>query len=163
MSAKELERRKFLATGLALGSFALTTTNTFAASASASASIPSAASNGPGRLTMHAIDIWSGLPASAMRVDLSVLEDGGYRPVRSFETNKGGRTDQPIFEGETFKRGSYELMLHVEQHYARIGAQMPRPAFLTDVPIRFSIAEPGQRYHLAILLTPWSYSYYRGS
>jgi 5-hydroxyisourate hydrolase len=31
------------------------------------------------------------------------------------------------------------------------------------VPIRFSIDDPSQPYHIAILLTPWSYSYYRGS
>jgi len=92
-----------------------------------------------------------------------MLEGGAYRLVQSFNANKGGRSEKPLFEGENFARGSYEILLHVEEHYAKLSAQMPRPAFLTDVPIRFSIDDPSQRYHIAILLTPWSYSYYRGS
>ena len=160
MSGNDLARRRFLAAGLAAGSSVLAGCSTLG---SAPAPVPQAAANGPGRLTIHAIDIWTGLPAGGMRVDLSMLEGQAYRLLRTFDTNKGGRTDQPLFEGESFKRGSYELVLHVEQHYARLGAAMPRPAFLTEVPIRFSIDDPRQRYHIAILLTPWSYSYYRGS
>lgn len=160
MNDKDLPRRRFLAAGLAAGSSALAGCSGLDV-VRAPATPPVVA--GPGRLTMHAIDIWTGLPAAGMRVDLSILDGQSYRLLHTFDTNKGGRTDQPLFEGETFKRGSYELVLHVEQHYARLGAPMPRPAFLTDVPIRFSIDDPRQRYHVAILLTPWSYSYYRGS
>ncbi|RZI40501.1 hydroxyisourate hydrolase [Herbaspirillum sp. HC18] len=161
MSANELPRRKFLATGLALGASVLATSEAIAQTAPA-APVP-AATGGPGRLTMHAIDVWTGLPASGIRVDLSILDGDKYRLVQSFDANKGGRSDKPLFEGENFVRGSYELLLHVEEHYAKLGAKMPQPAFLTNVPIRFSIADPSQRYHIAILLTPWSYSYYRGS
>jgi 5-hydroxyisourate hydrolase len=31
------------------------------------------------------------------------------------------------------------------------------------VPIRFSVYDASQRYHVPILFNPWSYSYYRGS
>lgn len=165
MSDSMTSRRRFLsgglAAGLAVGSASMAGCGTIAG-AQAPASAPVALA-GPGRLTMHAIDIWNGLPAAAMQVDLSVLEAGSYRLLRSFKTNTGGRSERPLFEGETFKRGSYELLLHVEQHYAELQAQMPKPAFLTEVPIRFSVDDPRQRYHIAILLSPWSYSYYRGS
>lgn len=160
MSAHDLPRRKFLATGLALGASVLATNEAMAQTAAAPA--PAKAS-GPGRLTMHAIDVWTGLPASGIKVDLSIREGDNYRLLQSFNANKGGRSDKPLFEGENFARGSYELLLHVEEHYAKLGAKMPNPAFLTEVPIRFSIDDPKQRYHIAILLTPWSYSYYRGS
>ena len=112
---------------------------------------------------MHAIDVYTGLAASGIKVEVSRLEGGVYRLLQTFEANKGGRSEKPLFEGADFTRGSYEILLHVEEHYAKRGAQLPRPAFLTDVPIRFSIDDPAQRYHIAILLTPWSYSYYRGS
>lgn len=161
MSNHDIPRRKFLATGLALGASVLAASES-AAQVAPAAPAPAKAS-GPGRLTMHAIDVWTGLPASGIKVDLSIKEGDTYRLLQSFDANKGGRTDKPMFEGETFKRGSYEILLHVEEHYAKLGAQMPRPAFLTNVPIRFSIDDPSQRYHIAILLTPWSYSYYRGS
>lgn len=161
MSNKDIPRRKFIATGLALGASVFAPGEGIAQVPSPAQ--PPAKSAGPGRLTMHAIDIWNGQPASGIKVDLSIKDGDSYRLVQSFNANKGGRTDKPLFEGESFARGSYELLLHVEDHYARLGAQMPKPAFLTSVPIRFSIAEPSQRYHIAILLTPWSYSYYRGS
>ncbi|MGE5651421.1 MAG: hydroxyisourate hydrolase [Bacillota bacterium] len=160
MSTNDLPRRKFIATGLALGASVIAAGETMAQAAPVAAP---AKNSGPGRLTMHAIDVWRGLPASGIRVDVSKLEGGAYRLVQSFEANKGGRSEKPLFEGENFARGSYEILLHVEEHYAKLGAQMPNPAFLTDVPIRFSIDDPSQRYHIAILLTPWSYSYYRGS
>jgi 5-hydroxyisourate hydrolase len=161
MSTHDIPRRKFLATGIALGASVLATGEALAQAAPV-ASAPAKAS-GPGRLTMHAIDVWTGLPASGIRVDISRRDGDSYRLLQSFNANKGGRSDKPLFEGENFIRGSYEILLHVEEHYAKVGAQMPRPAFLTDVPIRFSIDDPSQPYHIAILLTPWSYSYYRGS
>lgn len=161
MSTHELPRRKFLATGFALGASVIAASE--AGAQAAPAAPPAVKSVGPGRLTMHAIDVWSGLPASGIRVDLSRKEGDSYKLVQSFNANKGGRSDKPLFEGETFVKGSYEIMLHVEEHYTKLGATMPRPSFLTDVPIRFSIDDANQLYHIAILLTPWSYSYYRGS
>lgn len=162
MSTNELPRRKFLATGLALGASVIATGEALAQAAAPASPAPAKAA-GPGRLTMHAIDVWTGLPASGIRVSLSKREGDTYKLVQTFNANKGGRSDQPLFEGENFARGQYEILLHVEEHYAKLGAAMPKPAFLTEVPIRFSIDDPGQRYHIAILLTPWSYSYYRGS
>lgn len=159
MSTLELHRRKFLATGLALGASVVGAGEVAAQVAPAGP----AKNTGPGRLTMHAIDIWNGLPAGGIRVDLARREGDTYKLIQSFDANQGGRTDTPLFEGASFTRGSYEILLHVEEHYAKRAAAMPRPAFLTNVPIRFSIDDPSQRYHIAILLTPWSYSYYRGS
>jgi 5-hydroxyisourate hydrolase len=161
MSTNELPRRKFLATSLALGA-SVVGAGEAAAQVAPAAPAP-AKTAGPGRLTMHAIDVWNGLPAAGIRVDLSRREGDTYKLVQSFDANKGGRSDKPLFEGVNFMRGSYEILLHVEEHYAKLAAAMPRPSFLTNVPIRFSIDDPSQRYHIAILLTPWSYSYYRGS
>ena len=46
-------------------------------------------------------------------------------------------------------------------HFARLATA--DPPFLDVVPIRFSIAEPEGHYHVPLLVTPWSYSTYRGS
>ena len=37
------------------------------------------------------------------------------------------------------------------------------PPFLDLVPIRFAVADPGAHYHVPLLVSPWSYSTYRGS
>jgi 5-hydroxyisourate hydrolase-like protein (transthyretin family) len=40
---------------------------------------------------------------------------------------------------------------------------MAEPPFLDVVPIRFAIADPMAHYHVPLVVTPWSYSTYRGS
>jgi 5-hydroxyisourate hydrolase len=41
--------------------------------------------------------------------------------------------------------------------------QLAEPPFLGDVPIDFGIASADQHYHVPLLVSPWSYSTYRGS
>ena len=53
--------------------------------------------------------------------------------------------------------------MYVDEDVAKVGAKLPSPNFLTRIPVRFGIADASQRYHVAVLFSPWSYSYYRGS
>jgi 5-hydroxyisourate hydrolase len=39
---------------------------------------------------------------------------------------------------------------------------LPEPAFIEQVLIRIGIADPSQHYHVPLLISPWSYSVYRG-
>ena len=115
------------------------------------------------RLTMHAIDTFHGLPGAGMTCDLAVLDGDRYRPLKTVVTAQNGRTDEPLLVDDALKAGRYELVLHVEDYFRARGAQLPTPNFLKTVPIRFVIADLGQRYHLPVLFSPWGYSYYRGS
>jgi 5-hydroxyisourate hydrolase len=65
--------------------------------------------------------------------------------------------------GEAFRTGSYEIVFEVGSYFKELGAAMADPPFLDVVPIRFSIAEPDGHYHVPLLVSPWSYSTYRGS
>jgi 5-hydroxyisourate hydrolase len=49
------------------------------------------------------------------------------------------------------------------RHISQRGAALPEPPFLETVPIDFGIAAPGEHYHVPLLVSPWSYSTYRGS
>jgi 5-hydroxyisourate hydrolase len=40
---------------------------------------------------------------------------------------------------------------------------LPSPRFLDRVTIAFGIADGSQNYHVPLVMTPWSYSTYRGS
>lgn len=115
------------------------------------------------RLTMHAIDTYHGLPGAGMRCDLAVLDGDRYRPLKTVVTAETGRTAEPLLVDEALKAGRYELLLHVEDYFRARNAQLPTPNFLKTVPLRFVIADLGQRYHLPVLFSPWGYSYYRGS
>ena len=162
MASPTLTRRAFLPAGLALGSLAAGT----AAAQNAPAGLttaPVSQINLSPRLTMHAIDTHNGSPGAGMKVQLSMHDGTDYRVLRRFETNRGGRTDEPLLVDQSYQTGRYELLLQVEDYFAARGTALPKPNFLAQVPVRFLIANPTERVHLAILFTPWGYSYYRGS
>jgi 2-oxo-4-hydroxy-4-carboxy-5-ureidoimidazoline decarboxylase len=44
-----------------------------------------------------------------------------------------------------------------------VGSYFGGAGFLDTIPIRFAVAEPEGHYHVPLLVTPWSYTTYRGS
>jgi 5-hydroxyisourate hydrolase len=99
-----------------------------------------------------------------VRIDL-LLVPGAEQPspIKTVSTNADGRTDEPLLTGDALKQGTYELRFHVADYFAAAGVPMATPAFLDIVPVRFSIADPSANYHVPLLVSPWSYSTYRGS
>jgi 5-hydroxyisourate hydrolase len=116
-----------------------------------------------GRLSTHVLDTVAGKPAVGMRVDLSVLENGAWKLLKSVRTNADGRTDEPLMAGEAMRTGEFRLLFFVADHFRAQGAVLPEPPFLDRVPLRFGIADRDGHYHVPLLCTPWSYSTYRGS
>ena len=116
-----------------------------------------------GRLTTHVLDTAAGRPAAGMRVELSLLEYGAWRRLKCVDTNSDGRTDEPLLDGPGLSIGSYRLLFQVAGYYRAQGARLPDPPFLDAVPVEFGIADPDRHYHVPLLVSPWSYSTYRGS
>jgi 5-hydroxyisourate hydrolase len=115
-----------------------------------------------GRLSTHVLDVSSGRPAGHVRVSLYAL--GSVRTlINRAITNADGRCDAPLAEGATLKSGSYELEFEIGEYYRGIGQPASDPPFLGTVIVRFGVADPVQNYHVPLLVTPWSYSTYRGS
>ncbi len=114
-------------------------------------------------ITTHVLDNETGMPGAGMRIDFSVFENGAYRHVKTVETNAEGRTDDMILSPEETKVGQYELLFHVAEYYAGKGRQLPDPPFIEDVPVRFSVFDASQHYHVPMLCTPWTCTTYRGS
>lgn len=115
-----------------------------------------------GKLSTHVLDTASGKPAANMRLQLFWLSGEVRRMLRDTHTNADGRTDTPLMSGN-LNTGTYELVFHVADYFAAIGAALPNPPFLSTVPLRFGISEPDGNYHVPLLVSPWSYSTYRGS
>ncbi len=115
-----------------------------------------------GRLTTHVLDTASGRPAAGIRIDLYRLSADSRDLLAEAVTNADGRTDAPMLEGTAFRAGAYELVFHCAPYFAERGTDLPSPPFLSDVPIRFGIAED-THYHVPLLLSPYGYSTYRGS
>lgn len=115
------------------------------------------------RLSTHVLDTAHGRPAAGLLVELHRLEGGGRTVVTRVRTNADGRTDAPLLAGAAFRTGAYELVFHVADYFRRLGTPLAEPPFLDEVPIRFALAEPDGHYHVPLLVSPWSYSTYRGS
>ena len=116
-----------------------------------------------GRLTTHILDTAHGRPAAGVRIDLSVATAAGWQALASVVTNDDGRTDRPLLEGAAFTAGRYELLFHVADYFRRLGAVCGDPPFLDQIPLRFAIADAALHFHVPLLVSPWSYSTYRGS
>lgn len=117
-----------------------------------------------GRLSTHVLDTHGGLPGAAVPIELWELSrDGDARLLLRTVTNQDGRTDKPLIAERPVPIGTYELRFAIADYFKNRGMALAEPPFLDLVPIRFSVAEPEAHYHVPLLMTPWSYSTYRGS
>lgn len=116
-----------------------------------------------GRISTHVLDNVSGKPAQGVTVELYEVGASARSLLASAVTNADGRTDQPFVSGRPLRIGTYELQFAVADYFAKGAVSQADPAFLGIVPIRFSVAEAEGHYHVPLLVTPWSYSTYRGS
>ena len=117
-----------------------------------------------GRLSTHVLDTTSGKPAAGIVVELIELSDlGASRAVARTMTNSDGRTDRPLIGGRPVPIGRYELNFSVGDYFAARGAPLADPPFLDRIPLRFAVSDPESHLHVPLLVTPWSYSTYRGS
>ncbi len=116
-----------------------------------------------GRLTTHVLDTAHGCPAAGMHVTLFRIEDGVARKLKWAGLDGDGRFPGPLLEGDEFQAGRYRLVFEVAAYFHERGAALAEPPFLETVPIDFGIASPGEHYHVPLLVSPWSYSTYRGS
>src|SRR3954466_11203293 len=111
------------------------------------------------RLTTHVLDLSAGTPAAGMRIELR----SGSVVLADVRTNSDGRCAQPLLEGADFRAGRYSLIFHVSEYFKARGVQLPDPPFLDRVVVEFGISDATSHYHVPLLVTPWSYSTYRGS
>ncbi|QIP01864.1 2-oxo-4-hydroxy-4-carboxy-5-ureidoimidazoline decarboxylase [Bradyrhizobium symbiodeficiens] len=117
-----------------------------------------------GRLSTHVLDNQIGKPAPGIPIELVELASlGQSRVIARAVTNADGRTDQPLIGGRPLPIGRYELKFSVAKYYAERNVQLTDPPFLDEIPLRFAVSEPEGHYHVPLLVTPWSYSTYRGS
>jgi 5-hydroxyisourate hydrolase len=114
------------------------------------------------RLTTHVLDVSTGIPAAGVRVELHALRSASAQLLAEQHTGEDGRCASPLLDGDHFQAGRYTLTFHVGDYFRGRGVQLPEPPFLDTAVIHFGIAALDQHYHVPLLVTPWSYSVYRG-
>ena len=114
------------------------------------------------KLTTHVLDIYSGKPGFGIKVELYYLNNNKKEKKNTVILNQDGRADKPLLEGENFLNGKYELVFFIGDYFKNI-SKSDKLTFLDDVVIRFGISNSKEHYHVPLLVSPWSYSTYRGS
>ena len=105
-------------------------------------------------LTTHVLDTMRGRPAAGMTIELWSAEPS--KLLKTVKTNADGRVDSPLLANDEMAAGTYELIFMVGDYFGE-------RKFLDRVPVRFTISDANAKYHVPLLVTPWSYSTYRGS
>ena len=114
------------------------------------------------KLTTHVLDVYSGKPGKGIKVDLYYISNDQRNKINSVVLNNDGRPNQALVEGANFKEGQYELVFFVGDYFKKI-TNLPKIPFLDDVVVKFGISNSKEHYHVPLLISPWSYSTYRGS
>lgn len=113
------------------------------------------------RLSTHVLDTAHGVPARDVVLRLYAVGDSRELLCET-STNDDGRTSKPLLTGDAFETGTYELEFDTGDYFRAKGVSLAEPPFLDTVVIRFAV-RAGEHYHVPLLVSPWSYSTYRGS
>jgi 5-hydroxyisourate hydrolase len=109
-------------------------------------------------ISTHVLDTTRGEPAAGVSVSVWRL-DGSQRadPQGARETDVDGRVGD-LLDGPLVS-GTYRLTFDVAGYYKKKGTA----AFLQRATLDVEITDTNRRYHIPLLMTPFSCSSYRGS
>lgn len=116
-----------------------------------------------GKLSTHILDTHSGTPAEGVTVELWTLGGEEDTLIKTLITNEDGRTDALLLGPEEMMAGRFELVFYIGDYFRAKSIDNGDPGFLDVIPIRFGISDASAGYHVPLLVSPWSYSTYRGS
>jgi 5-hydroxyisourate hydrolase len=116
-----------------------------------------------GHLSTHVLDTAHGCPAAGMKVALQRVEPQGPVTLKAFALNDDGRAEGPLLDAAAMAVGRYRLVFEVAAYFRGRGVALPDPPFIDVVALDFGIADAAGHYHVPLLVSPWSYSTYRGS
>jgi 5-hydroxyisourate hydrolase len=115
------------------------------------------------RLTTHVLDTTRGTPASGVTIDLYRIDKGDRNHVARAVTDSDGRAAQIHPLNQDLEPGVYELSFQAGDYFRRKGVSISSTPFLDEVVIRFGLSDPGGKYHVPLVLSPFGYSTYQGS
>ena len=113
-------------------------------------------------ITTHVLDTALGRPGRGIAIELDIADGSGWRKVGTGMTDDDGRLRTLTPVGPV-QPGTYKLRFQTGAYYSTTGEADDRAAFFPVVEIQFSVVDGAQHYHVPLLLSPFSYSTYRGS
>jgi len=116
-----------------------------------------------GHLSTHVLDTAHGCPASGMKVTLQRQVGPTWSTLREVTLNADGRADGPLLDAAAMQAGRFRLLFEVAAYFRARGVTLPEPPFIDVVQLDFGMADANGHYHVPLLVSPWSWSTYRGS
>ena len=110
------------------------------------------------KISTHVLDLASGHPAAAVAVRLH-RHDGSWHALATHKTDDNGRVADLLLSSEILQKGFYRLRFGTRAYFRAKGIESLHPF----VDIVFEVGDPKEHYHIPLLITPHSYSTYRGS
>ncbi len=109
-------------------------------------------------LTTHVLDTARGTPAVGVPVVLEQADGDGWRELARGVTNADGRLPGLLPEGGLVAT-TYRITFDTDAYFGGQGVQ----GFYPYARIVFRVTDPASHHHVPLLLSPFSYSTYRGS
>ena len=105
-------------------------------------------------ITTHVLDTAKGCPAANIAVTLEYLAEENWHIIAKGYTDNDGRIMD--WMDKDANKGEYRITFQTAEYHNNKG-------FFPSVTINFIIENPEQHYHVPLLLSPFSFSTYRGS
>jgi 5-hydroxyisourate hydrolase len=109
-------------------------------------------------ITTHVLDTAVGRPGKAIAIELERADHGSWHLVGGGVTDDDGRL-RTLTPAGPVPAGTYRIRFATGAYFTAQGVT----GFFPVVEIQFTVADGTQHYHVPLLLSPYSYSTYRGS
>src|SRR6185312_551712 len=109
-------------------------------------------------LSTHILDTALGRPAAGVSLTLAKQNGDNWSDIGSGTTDADGRCKTLLGES-ALEAATYRIRFATAEYFAAQNLAGLYPY----VDIAFTVADPGQHYHIPLLLTANGYSTYRGS
>lgn len=111
-------------------------------------------------ITTHVLDTSTGKPASGLAVILEIeSERAVWQKIAAAVTDGEGRVKSLMSPSTGFSAGHYRLTFETGAYFHMRQIE----CFFPQVTIAFVVKDAGQHFHVPLLLSPFSYSTYRGT
>ncbi|EIW87010.1 transthyretin [Coniophora puteana RWD-64-598 SS2] len=124
-------------------------------------------------ITCHVLDTSQGKPAAGIEVILQKHEErpgdaSVFRPFAASETDADGRcstllpprgSEDAKAKNKEVTPGIYKIVFRTKSYFDKLNVK----CFYPYVEIVFEIANEDEHYHIPLLISPYSYTTYRGS
>lgn len=113
----------------------------------------------PNPLSVHILDLQSGMPTPGVDVTLEQRAGDAWREVAAGVTDSQGRIPALYPADQAVVAGQYRIIFKTGELYAKRG----QPTFFPTIPVVFNMDKNAGHVHIPLLLSPFGYSTYRGN